>query len=90
MQAIQTKYLPMTNSKPSRIKAWCEAGQITISYPHELSGQAVHRKACDALRQKLGWVDRPDLPHKPYAEMVGGSLPSGGYCFVFVNDSGRE
>lgn len=32
-QAIQTKYLPATSFKGSRIKAWCERGSITIDYP---------------------------------------------------------
>lgn len=37
MQAIKTKYLPATNTKPSRIKAECEAGSITISYDYRLN-----------------------------------------------------
>ncbi|TXH40544.1 MAG: hypothetical protein E6Q97_39425 [Desulfurellales bacterium] len=37
MQAIQTRYLGPTNSRGSRIKAWCDRGSITIPYPHHLS-----------------------------------------------------
>ena len=77
MQAIQTRYLGATNTRGSRIKASCAAGSITIVYPHELSGQAVHRKAAEALVSKLGWVD----PH--YGGLLGGCLPNGDYCFVF-------
>ena len=77
MQAIQTKYLCPTNSRGARIKATCAAGSITISYPYELSGQAVHRKAAEALVNKLGWID----PH--YGGLLGGCLPNGDYCFVF-------
>lgn len=77
MQAIQTRYLCPTNTRGSRIKASCAAGSITIGYPHELSGQAVHRKAAEALVAKLGWVD----PH--YGGLLGGGLPNGDYCFVF-------
>lgn len=55
MQAIQTRYLGPTNTRGSRIKATCAAGSITISYPYDLSGQAVHRRAAEALVSKLGW-----------------------------------
>ena len=76
MQAIHTKYLPATNTRGSRIKATAGAGSVIISYPHELSGQAAHRAAADALCAKLGWV----APH--YAPLLGGCLPDGSYCFV--------
>jgi hypothetical protein len=78
MQAILTKYIGATNTKGSRIKATCDAGSVTISYPHELSGDAVYRAAADALCKKLGWA---------HGELACGGLPNnGGYVFVFVND----
>jgi len=49
MQAITTKYLSATNNRGSRIKATCDRGSITIPYPHELSGDAVHITAVFAL-----------------------------------------
>jgi hypothetical protein len=84
MQAIQTRYLSPTNTRGSRIKATCAAGSITIPYPHELSGQAVHRKAAEALVSKLGWND----PH--YGGLLGGQLASGDYAFVFNNQLSGE
>lgn len=57
MQAIVTKYLPATDTKGSRIKASCGRGSITIPYPHELSGEAVHRYAVDALLAKFAEED---------------------------------
>jgi hypothetical protein len=79
MQAIQTKYLSATNAKGSRIKAWCDAGSVTIGYPHELSGQDVHQAAAQALVTKLGWVP------PQYGTLCGGALPGqNGYCFVMV------
>ena len=82
MQAIKTVYLPASNTKPSRIKATCDAGSVTISYPHELSGDAVYRAAADALVKKLGWHMAGAVP-----EMACGGLPNnGGYVFVFVNN----
>lgn len=85
MQAIQTKYIGPTNTRGSRIKAWCDAGSVTIGYPHELSGQAVYRAAAEALADKLGW----NTPH--YAKLLGGALPNnGGYCFVFNHPNSEE
>ncbi|MGZ8888002.1 MAG: hypothetical protein ACXW1D_00420 [Halobacteriota archaeon] len=79
MQAIHTKYFGPTNSKGSRIKATCDAGSVTIPYPHELSGMDCYKAAADALVKKLGWTDAY------YGELVGGGLPNnGGYVFVFV------
>lgn len=77
MQAIQTRFLGPTNVKGSRIKAWCDAGVIQIPYPHELSGQACHRKAAEALIVKLGWTS----PY--YGPLLGGHLPNGDHAFVF-------
>jgi hypothetical protein len=77
MQAIQTRYLGPTNTRGSRIKAWCAAGSITIPYPHELNGQAVHREAANALALKLGWITLSSIP------MLGGQLPNGDHAFVF-------
>ena len=82
MQAIITKYLPSTDRRGSRIKATCSSGSVTIPYPHELSGQAVHRAAADALVAKLF----PDLK----APLLGGSLPDGRSVFVFDHPFSKE
>lgn len=84
MQAIRTTYHGPTNTLGSRIKATCAAGSLYIPYPHELSGQAVHRAAADALVVKLGWDG------DNYGGLIGGCLPDGSYCFVFDNACGRE
>lgn len=75
MKAIRTKYVGPTNTRGSRIIAGDEDGnRVTISYPYELSGEAVHRKAADALCAKMGWK----------GDLASGSLKNG-YVFVFVN-----
>jgi len=80
MKAIETKYLPCTDYEGSRIKAYAEGGDrphtITIPYPHELSGQAVHEKAAVMLCEKMGWST--DL-------LGGGKADGNGYVFVFKN-----
>ena len=75
MKAITTKYHGPTNTKGSRISADDGDGnRVTISYPYELSGEACHRKAADALCAKMGWT---------------GTLAAGwtktGYVFVFTS-----
>jgi hypothetical protein len=73
MKAISTKYLSATNFKGSRIKAYdLDNNQVTIGYPHELSGEDVYRKAAEALRDKMGWT----------GELIGGGTKDG-YVFVF-------
>lgn len=80
MQAIQTRYLNPTNTKGARIKAWAAAGSVVISYPHELSGQACHRVAAQALADKFGWK----------SQYLGGQLPNGDHAFVAVHSWSEE
>jgi hypothetical protein len=73
MKAITTKYHGPTNTRGARITASDEDGnRVSISYPYELSGEDVHRKAADRLCEKMGWKGR----------LVGGSLKNG-YVFVW-------
>ena len=75
MKAIKTKYKGPTDTRGSRIIASDEDGnRITISYPYELSGEAVHRKAAEALCDKMQWTGKDSL--------IAGSLKNG-YVFVF-------
>jgi len=75
MKAITTKYHGPTNTRGSRITASdLDGNRITISYPHELSGEAVYRAAAEALREKMGWK----------GELIGGAVKDG-YVFVFVS-----
>lgn len=76
MKAIVTKYHGPTNFKGSRITASDEDGnRVTISYPYELSGEAVHRKAAEALCMKMNWT----------GTLASGSLKHG-YVFVFTGE----
>jgi hypothetical protein len=84
MNAIQTRYFGPTNTRGARIKATCETGSITISYPHELSGMACHALAANALVNKLGWTD------SHYGELLGGQLKNNDYVFVFNNDASKN
>jgi len=63
MQAIKTRYIGPTNSKPARIKASCEAGSIIISWPHELNVEDAHTFAAIRLIKKLNWFDADLIIH---------------------------
>jgi hypothetical protein len=53
MIAIQTKYLPATNTRGSRIKAFtCNGHTASIPYDHALSHEALHFEAVKALKEK--------------------------------------
>jgi hypothetical protein len=58
---IRTKYIPATNTAGARIKATSCGKTKSISYPYELSGEAVHRLAAWIWVQKhltrQGWDD---------------------------------
>lgn len=72
-KAIETKFLPCTDTKGSRIKAFdLDNNSVTISYPHELNQGQAHRKAAQALADKMGWT----------GELIGGCTKAG-YVFVF-------
>ncbi len=85
MQAILTKYLPATNTRGSRIKAMCDRGAITISYPHELNGDACHIAAARALVARFVKEDaaRYGTERNPWSKpRVCGQLPNGDYAHV--------
>ena len=66
LQAIATRYLGPTNYKGSRVKAYCDAGSITVSWEHALNSFQNHQAAANALLIKLGWETRG---------LLGGALP---------------
>ena len=80
MQAILTKKLPCTNTRPSRMKASCQAGSLTVSYAYDLNIEENHERACALLIAKLGWSC-----YTP-SKIVCGQLPDGTYAHVFKKD----
>jgi len=88
MQAIITKYIGPTDSRGARIKAECERGKIFFPYPYELSGEACHRAAVDALTDKFAEKDEKNgIPRDRNfwkSDYVTGAIPSGAYVHVFI------
>jgi hypothetical protein len=90
MQAFHTKFLPATNYRGSRIKATCDRGSITISYPDELSGDDCHRAAVNALvdrfaREDLKQYGTPIESNPWKRAYVTGGLPDRTYAHVFIS-----
>lgn len=90
MQAILTKYIPATNRLSSRIKATCGRGKITVSYPHDLSGDACHIYAADLLVARFVAIDAKQYGSNPTKNpwskpRVIGTLASGEVAHVFTS-----
>ncbi len=80
MQAIQTKILPCTSTKPTRIKAWAWSGELTMSI-HSIPSaytDEMHRYCAEQLQIKLYW-NNPN-----YGVLESGTLPNGDYCHIMV------
>lgn len=90
MQAIETKYLPPTSTRPSRIKASCDRGSITLPWPQEFSGTDCHIYAADVLCFKFSKEDaaRHNTPiHKStwaLPRVCGGLKSSFAHVFLAV------
>lgn len=80
MQAIQTKILPCTMTKPTRIKAWCFADSLIMSI-HAVPRVYDENKqvyVAEKLREKLNWTG------PQYGFLESGTLPDGTMCHVMV------
>jgi hypothetical protein len=57
MKAIQTRFIPPTAFKGSRVKAWDSDGNsVTLSWDHSLpEDENNHVAAVRALCKKMGW-----------------------------------
>lgn len=93
MQAIISKYISPTNYRGARVKASCERGSITLSWPDELSGEACHIWAKEKLIARFVKEDAERYGDKPgYGTHVNpwtrptvcGQIPSGEYVHVFT------
>lgn len=90
MQAIITKYLPVTDRKSSRIKAVCERGSLTVTWDHALDVGENHRAACDALCARFDAEDKKKYGSDPEHKgrwsrpKASGQIPSGEYVFCFI------
>ena len=80
MIAIHTKFIPASNARGSRIKAYTSSKwTATIPYPHELSFEQAHFAAVKELvrKHKLEW-NIEGMRH-------GDSADGKGYVFCFAD-----
>lgn len=95
MQAIQTKVIPATDTKPTRIKASCGRGSRIFSadsYAGEdmTNSEATHRRVALALINRFLDEDAKQYGSNrqtnPWAgHFATGCLPDGSFAHVFTN-----
>lgn len=75
MKAIEVKYLPATNFKGARVKAFTEGGNsITVPFQYEISNdEARAEDVAQELLYRLAW---------PVKITGRGTLPNGNYVFT--------
>ena len=87
VQAITTRVIPATNTKPARIKAECARGSLIISYPSG-AGASAHRSAARLLCERFAAEDVKEYC-TPYAgttwlkPFISGVVKNGDYVHVF-------
>ena len=62
---IQTRYMPCTDTRGSRMKACARTGRkgepaIVLHYDHALDASGNHNKAAAALALMMGWLDKDE------------------------------
>lgn len=88
MQAILTKIIPATNTKPTRIKAVCARGSLTVARDTDLDYEQDHKQAAKALAVKFSALDTDagiPLDGSPWLRpTVCGQLPDGSFAHVYA------
>jgi hypothetical protein len=76
MQAIQIKVLPATNTRGTRLKAWCLGGSLTVGRDYEYGPTKQARMLAHDLIHHLGWNVQPcqmgTLPNGDWVVTVRG------------------
>jgi hypothetical protein len=88
-QAIFTKYISLTNTKGSKVKAYCERGSITLCVDSELSMEMNHVAATVALLAKFANEDGSDKSWGFIGSYACGASPrheKSSYVFVDVGN----
>ena len=84
MQSIHTKYIPATDTRGAKIKAYNEQHPrgVLVSVDHSLNQEQRHFKAAqEFIKKKLSYA--PDSKTMAY----GSSADGKGYTFCFVNST---
>lgn len=93
MQAILTRYLPMTDRRPSRIVAQCQRGRLVANFDSlpcgDISGEGAHISAARLLCERFANEDAslyasPAATNPWLRPLITGCLPDGSYAHVFL------
>ncbi len=89
MQAIESYVIPGTLTKPTRIKAVCARGSITMSYPDVQTNEEAHKAVVSALVTSFSVEDNKRhfiaLGSNTWlAKRSVGQLKNGRYVHVYV------
>jgi len=71
MKAIQTRLIPVTDTKPDRIKTWAADNKAVTVSRYGL-GDNPHEEAARNYQKMMNWG----------GELVSGYLPNGDHCHV--------
>jgi hypothetical protein len=80
-QAIVTKYMPATATKPSRVMAKCAGGHVVVSWSHDMNVDENNFHAAMRLVHKMQWFGPNFSGH-----WVAGGLPDGNGNVYVYND----
>lgn len=86
LQCIRTKIIPHANFRPSRVKAWCARGSLTVSWRYDMHVAENHAFAIRCLPEKFGMEDEKEYGKGKSswdADCVMGG-DSNGYVAVFA------
>ncbi len=86
MKAIQTRILPATNTKPTRIKAWAEKVPARIWCRDALQYEQQHTAGADRLTLHEFAARKYADQNEWSTRLVSGGLPNGDWCHCFVPD----
>jgi hypothetical protein len=83
MKAIQVKFMPCTNTKPTRLKVWAEGNKALIIARDSLDSnddKPCAQLAAEIFANSLNWLAY-DHWNECSRVLVGGMLPNGDHCF---------
>ena len=85
MVCIQTKIIPATNTRPSRIKAFtCNGHTVTQPRRYEFSTEEDHARTAAALLVSVGWDKIPNCYGQLETVAIVGGATKDGYAFVMI------
>ncbi len=77
MRAIYAKFIPTTETKPARVKAFSGKHSVAVSFHGDHPNDDPYRAAAEALCAKMDWQGK----------LIGGGLENGDRVYVFADSN---